>query len=137
MRNLLILVADDDEDDIFLLKNAFKENGIFTTIHNVHDGEEVKPFLDDDNVFAQSLRSIIMLDINMPIKNGWQVLDEVKSNEKYKHIPIIMFSTSKSEQDIRKSYHLGANSYIIKPSTYDGLKEVAKNISDYWGTVCS
>lgn len=137
MRNLIILMADDDEDDIFLLKNAFKDNGYSLTLHSVNDGENVLTFIESDENFSESLSSIIILDINMPIKNGWQVLEELKSSIKYKHIPVVMFSTSKSEHQIKKSYDLGANSYISKPSTYNELKNVAKHICDYWGNVCS
>lgn len=134
-RAVLILIADDDADDRYLTKAAFEENATHCEIDFVEDGDEVFDFLYSRGKFAHSrseLPSLILLDLNMPKKDGRQVLDEIKKVPSLKHIPIIIFTTSKSPEDVRQVYGMGASSFITKPSSFEDLQEVARNIENYW-----
>ena len=134
-RAVLILIADDDADDRYLTKAAFEENDTHCEIDFVEDGDEVFDFLYSRGKFAHSrsgLPSLILLDLNMPKKDGRQVLDEIKKAPSLKHIPIIIFTTSKSPEDVRQVYGMGASSFITKPTSFEDLQEVARNIETYW-----
>ncbi len=124
----LIVFADDDADDRLLLQEAFEENNLKCTLYFVEDGVELLDYLEQNS----TIPSLILLDINMPRKDGKQILQEIKSNTKWRHIPVIMFTTSKSPEDIRKCYDLGANSFIIKPSSFENLLSVTHTIGEYW-----
>ncbi|MEO6040218.1 MAG: response regulator [Saprospiraceae bacterium] len=133
--DVLILIAEDDADDRYLTKAAFEENASRCEIDFVEDGDEVFDFLYSRGKFATSkskMPSLIMLDLNMPKKDGRQVLDEIKKAPSLKHIPIIIFTTSKSPEDVRQVYSMGASSFITKPTSFEGLQEVARNIEAYW-----
>ncbi|MEO6758319.1 MAG: response regulator [Saprospiraceae bacterium] len=137
---LLILIADDDPDDRYLTKAAFEENSSNCEIDFVEDGNEVFDFLYSRGKFATTktkMPSLILLDLNMPKKDGRQVLDEIKKAPALKHIPIIIFTTSKSPEDIRQVYGMGASSFITKPTSFEGLQEVARNIENYWVNTAS
>lgn len=126
----IILMADDDADDRFLVQAAFEDNGIHHEMMFFEDGEQL---LDHLNVNpAEGSTRFILLDLNMPKKDGREVLRVLKSDKVLSKIPIIIFSTSKAPDDILSSYELGANSYVVKPSSYEHLKEVIKKISDFW-----
>lgn len=133
-----ILVADDDPDDKILIKEAFSENFLLTDISFVDNGEELLNFLhgigkyEPQTDIAQKLPDLILLDLNMPRKDGREALKEIKSHPVFHCIPVVIFSTSKSETDLIKSYELGANSFITKPVTYVELLEVIKTIGKYW-----
>jgi len=128
-------MADDDADDRYLVKTAFEENGIQCELRFVEDGTEVFDFLMKQGKFATEdirLPNLILLDLNMPKKNGKQVLQEIKSLPDYHHIPVVIFTTSKSPDDVRMLYKMGASSFISKPSTFDGLSEIVRNLGGYW-----
>lgn len=134
-RSVLILMADDDADDRYLTKAAFDESAVNCEIHFVEDGDEVFDFLYSRGKFENyktAMPSLIMLDLNMPKKDGRQVLDEIKKAPSFKHIPIIIFTTSKSPEDVRLAYGLGASSFITKPTSFEELLEVARSIGSYW-----
>jgi len=134
-RAVLILIADDDADDRYLTKAAFEENATNCEINFVEDGDEVFDFLYSRGKFASDkakMPSLILLDLNMPKKDGRQVLDEIKKSPSLKHIPIIIFTTSKSPEDVRQVYGMGASSFITKPTSFEDLQEVARNIENYW-----
>lgn len=134
-RNVLILMADDDADDRYLTKAAFEESQVKCDIYFVEDGDEVFDFLYSRGKFTdhqELLPSLIMLDLNMPKKDGRQVLDEIKKSPSLKHIPIIIFTTSKSPEDVRQVYRMGASSFITKPTSFEDLLEVARSIGTYW-----
>ncbi len=134
-RAVLILIADDDADDRYLTKAAFEENASHCEINFVEDGDEVFDFLYSRGKFSTyqaKMSSLILLDLNMPKKDGRQVLDEIKKAPNLQHIPVIIFTTSKSPEDIRQVYKLGASSFITKPTTFEDLQEVARNIEAYW-----
>ena len=134
-KKISILIADDDPDDRILLKEAFDENFSLKEIHFVENGEELMEFLLKKGKFdgdKAGLPSLILLDLNMPKKDGREALKEIKNHQVLKRIPVIVFSTSKSEDDLIKAYNLGVNSFITKPVTYVELLEVTKTIGKYW-----
>lgn len=122
-----ILLADDDRDDRFLFKEALSELPIDTNLETVHDGEQLMNYL---NEHADNLPDVLFLDLNMPRKNGFECLSEIKFTDKIKELPVIMFSTSfprdaHYEQDmIKMLYKIGATDYIRKPANFGELKEV-------------
>lgn len=124
----LIIFADDDSDDQLLMKEAFEENNLPCQLDFVENGHKLIEYLKKN----EENPSLILLDINMPGKDGREILSELKLSLEWRHIPIIMFSTSKSPEDVRKCYELGANSYIVKPSSFEGLLKVTNIISKYW-----
>jgi CheY-like chemotaxis protein len=131
----MVLMADDDPDDRYLLKTAFEENDIDCELRFVEDGTEVFDFLRREGKFASEehrLPNLILLDLNMPKKNGKQVLEEIKALPDYHHIPVVIFTTSKSPDDVLTLYRMGASSFISKPSTFDGLSEIVRSIGGYW-----
>ena len=128
-----ILMAEDDPDDRMLTKEAFEENLIQNRIDFVEDGEELLQFLRKEGKFADMpTPGLILLDLNMPKKDGREALKEIKSDPVFRRIPIIVLTTSKAEEDIVKTYDLGVNSFISKPVTFDDLVRVTKEIGRYW-----
>lgn len=125
-----ILIAEDDADDRFLLQSAFSENGYTENIDFVENGVEVMNYLKDRNY--GNYPSFILLDLNMPKKNGREVLKEIKEHPELKRIPVIIFTTTKNETEINRCYDLGANSYIVKPSSFAILLNIIRLIRDYW-----
>jgi len=128
-----ILVAEDDAEDRYLLQTAFEEQGYTHKIDFVEDGVDVLSYLSAvENDEALSFPQFILLDLNMPRKDGKQVLREVKSNAIFKKIPIIVFTTARNEADVNTCYELGANTYIVKPLSFKELLSVADNLRNYW-----
>lgn len=132
MSKAFILIAEDDADDRFLLQTAFEERGYLDKIEFVHNGVELMEFLDKDASGVRVLPCFILMDLNMPKKDGRQVLEELKRNPRLKQIPVIIFTTTKNEAEIRRCYELGANTYIVKPISFDQLLNVVDNIKSYW-----
>ncbi|MBF0319369.1 MAG: response regulator [Nitrospirae bacterium] len=122
-----ILHADDDEDDNILISDAFKETGLSANITWIKDGEKLLEYLSERNH-----PDLILLDLNMPRKDGLEALHEIKSNPAMRPIPIIAMTTSSSKEDIQKCYTLGVNSYVKKPESFDRLLEIVNIISKYW-----
>ena len=135
MTNRQILMADDDADDRFLVQAAFDDNNIPNPVVFFEDGEQLVNFLSEESQVPKPL--LIFLDLNMPKKDGREVLKVLRSNSGWNAIPIIIFSTSNAPDDINSAYQLGANCYIIKPSSYEGLKEVVLNIQKFWLTTAT
>jgi len=130
-----ILVADDDADDRFLLQSAFQEEKITNSIFYFKDGVELIDYLTNREEIEEigfRLPGLILLDLNMPRKDGRQVLKELKNNPEFRFIPVLVFTTSEAEKDIEDSYQLGANSYLVKPSDYTKLTDMIKAIRDFW-----
>ena len=115
-----IFLADDDSDDIFLFTEALKEIPDKVEVHTAKNGEVLLSMLKEKPVSAD----IIFLDLNMPIKNGFQTLEEIKANEKYKGIPVVILSTSSDESAISKAHQFGADTYIIKPIDFGDFKKL-------------
>ncbi len=131
-----ILIAEDDADDRYLLQTAFSETGYPEQIDFVENGIEVFNYLDKiyagSNMEMKALPGFILLDLNMPKKDGREVLKELKQHPVYRKIPVIVFTTTKNEIEIKRCYELGANSYIVKPISFDALLKVVENIRSFW-----
>lgn len=134
-RFIHILLADDDEDDRFLIKEAFQRQFTNCQVSTVDNGEELLDFLNDydqDEAFNRQLPDLILLDLNMPRLDGRNALKVIKQNPAWRHIPIIIMTTSDASPDIELSYLNGANSFITKPATFQQLTHVASVIGQYW-----
>jgi len=136
MKPIPILMADDDEDDRLLTKDAFREYRVGNVLLFVEDGEELMEYLHRKGKFTDPKRSprpgLILLDLNMPRKDGREALEEIKSDRNLRSIPVVVLTTSKAEEDVLRSYDLGVNSFITKPVTFEGLVEVVKTLGKYW-----
>jgi CheY-like chemotaxis protein len=132
-RQVRILIAEDDADDRTLLRDAFNLNGRKEGIQFVHDGQELLNFLSDQKG-ENELPDLILLDLNMPRKDGREALKEIKNNPLLAQIPVIVMSTSRSEDDICDTYSLGVNSYIIKPSNFQVLVNSIRSLCAFWLT---
>ena len=134
IKGKVIVMAEDDADDRLLARDALAECGLGADLHFVENGEELLDFLLQRGKFdAQTPRpGLVLLDLNMPVKDGREVLKEIKSNTALRRIPVVVLTTSRADTDIDRTYHLGANSFITKPVRYDSLVEVMKAISQYW-----
>lgn len=132
-QKISILLAEDDDDDYLLTKEAFKEAKLINELYRVKDGEELMKFLLHQGQHVHSPRPmIILLDLNMPRKSGREALKEIKSNESLKNIPVIILTTSKADEDILLSYQLGCNSFIRKPVSFERFVEMVKTFQHYW-----
>jgi CheY-like chemotaxis protein len=131
-----ILIADDDADDRELLQAAFNENSDQHHISFVENGEELLHYLNRNGQYADEtlhpFPQLILLDLNMPKKDGREALKEIKADHMLKSIPVIILTTSMEEKDVMMSYELGVNSFIIKPVTYSGLVEFTRILGKYW-----
>jgi len=134
MEDIFILIAEDDADDRFLLQAAFEENGFNDKLHFVENGVEVLEYLGqlekDGN--SKKFPRFILLDLNMPKKDGREVLKEIKQHPELKKIPVVIFSTTNNEQEMRRCYELGANSYITKPNSFESLLKTVAALRSYW-----
>ena len=135
MQKLFILIAEDDSDDRFLLQTAFKEKGYNDRVEFVENGVELIDYLGnirDRKNDHDTYPYFILLDLNMPKKDGREVLKEIKQHPIFKKIPIIVFTTTKNESEIKRCYELGANTYVVKPVSFEGLLRVLDDIRAYW-----
>jgi len=133
---ITILMADDDADDRQLTKEAFAESMIRNDLRFVEDGEELLDYLNRRGKFTDPATSprpgLILLDLNMPRKDGREALKEIKDDPRLRSIRIVVMTTSKAEEDINRTYNLSASSYITKPVTFEGLIEVIRVLGRYW-----
>lgn len=133
---ITIVLADDDPDDRQLTEDAFSENRLANQLHCVEDGEELLNYLHRRGKYEalrqESLPGLILLDLNMPRKDGREALKEIKADPSLRRIPIVVLTTSKAEEDIVRSYDLGVNSYVTKPVTFKSLVELIKVLGRYW-----
>lgn len=131
-----ILLADDDAEDRMLIIDALKESRLKNNIHCVENGEELLDYLYNREDYSDKKKfsrpGIILLDLNMPRKDGREALKEIKSDKSLRNIPVIILTTSKAEEDILKTYNLGVNSYITKPVSFTAMVEVMKTLNKYW-----
>lgn len=136
LKPVTILMADDDADDRALTKEAFEEAKLANDLRFVEDGEELMDYLNRRGKYADPASSplpgLILLDLNMPRKDGREALKEIKADVRFKHIRIVVLTTSKAETDILRSYNLSAASYITKPVTFDALVDVVRTLGKYW-----
>jgi CheY-like chemotaxis protein len=134
MEEIFILIAEDDADDRFLLQAAFEENGFKDKLHFVENGVEVLEYLNNltSKDMDKKYPRFILLDLNMPKKDGREVLRELKQHPDLKKIPVVIFSTTNNEQEMRRCYELGANSYITKPNSFESLLKTVAALRSYW-----
>jgi CheY-like chemotaxis protein len=135
-RPIVILLADDDEEDRMLAADALEESRVVNDLRFVEDGEELLDYLYHRGKFSDPASSptpgLILLDLNMPRKDGREALKEIKADPDLRRVPVVVLTTSKAEEDIYRTYDLGANSFITKPVSFDGLVAVMRDIGRYW-----
>ncbi len=133
---VVILLADDDPDDLLLTTRALKKNRLVNEIKTVQDGEELMDYLLRRGAYAAPGAAprpgVILLDLNMPRKDGREALQEIKSDPELRRIPVVVLTTSQAERDIIQSYDLGVNAFITKPVTFEGLANAIKVLGDFW-----
>ena len=133
---ITVLVADDDPDDRLLIKDAFDENNVSNPLAFVNDGEELMDYLHRRGAYEHlrnaPLPGIILLDLNMPKKDGRAALKEIKADEALQCIPVVVLTTSRAHEDIARTYGLGVSSFITKPVTFEALCDMVKTLSHYW-----
>jgi CheY-like chemotaxis protein len=133
MKQVHILLVEDNEGDIVLTKEAFEESKIGTRISVTKNGQEALDFLNQVNSFVSVDRpDLILLDINIPVINGLEVLKEIKENEKLKKIPVIILTTSNNQKDINIAYQNYANSYVVKPIEMQDFLNAVLRIEEFW-----
>jgi CheY-like chemotaxis protein len=133
---ITILMADDDADDRRLTQEAFEEGRLINDLRFVENGEFLLDYLRKQGRFAPPAEAprpgLILLDLNMPRKDGRTVLKEIKGDPELRQIPVVVLTTSKADEDIYRSYDLGVNSYIVKPVTFEALVDILQTLEKYW-----
>jgi CheY-like chemotaxis protein len=132
---ITILMADDDADDRMLAREAMEESRLGNSFRFVEDGEELMEYLKQEGRYSVATAprpGLILLDLNMPRKDGREALQEIKSHPELRRIPVVILTTSKTEQDILSAYDLGANSFITKPVTFERLVDIIRALGLYW-----
>ena len=135
-KEYVVLLADDDPNDVFLLQRAFQKTNIANPLRVVRDGEEAMAYLSGQNQYADRqhhpLPVLLLLDLKMPRKSGFEVLRWLRQQSGLKRLPVVVLTSSNQNPDINKAFDLGANSYIVKPGGFDSLVEMVKNLNLYW-----
>ena len=135
-RPIVILMVEDNPGDVRLTVEALKEGKVRNILHTVEDGEEAMKFLRRQGTYAKAPRpDLVLLDLNLPKKNGREVLAEIKADPELRRIPVVILTVSKAEQDIVKTYDLHANCYINKPVDLEQFLTVVQSIENFWLTV--
>jgi len=131
-----ILMADDDPDDRMMADQAFKQYRLTNGVFFVEDGQELMDYLQHRGQYADAnafpLPDLILLDLNMPRKDGREALTEIKTDPILRRIPVVILTTSQAEEDVLRSYDLGVNAYITKPATFQGLSETIRLLNIFW-----
>lgn len=135
-RAITILVADDDEDDRQFIKSAWQKSRVGNALRFVEDGEELMEYLQHRGRYSDPASAprpgLLLLDLNMPKKDGREALSEMKADAALRRIPVIVLTTSQAEEDIYRTYDLGASSFITKPVTFASLASVIETLAHYW-----
>lgn len=138
-KRFVILMAEDDEHDIIATKRAWKKNNILNPLYVVRDGVECLDYLYRRGKYSElgsaTLPGILLLDIKMPKLDGMAVLKQIRESEEFKHLPVIILTSSKDEEDRLKSYDLGVNAYIVKPVGFDNFSRAVNAINIFWELV--
>jgi chemotaxis family two-component system response regulator Rcp1 len=135
-RNVEVLFVEDNPGDVRLTREALKEGKLRANLHVVGDGVEAMAFLRREDKYAAAPRpDLVLLDLNLPKKDGHEVLAEIKGDDSLRRIPVVILTTSRSEEDILKTYNLHANCYITKPVDLDQFMKVVQSIEDFWLTL--
>jgi CheY-like chemotaxis protein len=141
MAQFTVLLVEDDLNDIFLVKRAFKRAEIRNPLQVVTDGVEAIHYLQGADKYADRtlypLPRLIVMDIKMPRKSGFEVLECIKQDGTLKRIPVVIVSSSDQPQDINRAYELGANAYMIKPMDFRSVEHLFQSITHYWGLECA
>ncbi|MGZ8900707.1 MAG: response regulator [Limisphaerales bacterium] len=134
-----ILHVEDDPNDVLLIDRAIKKSNAITLVRSVGDGDQAVAYLQGVETFSDRDRhpvpDLVLLDLKMPRKSGLEVLGWIREQANYKRLPVVVFTSSKHDQDINRAYELGANSYLVKPVGFDALLETVKQIHLYWATL--
>ncbi len=137
--SIIILIAEDDPDDQLLTREALEENRLGNELYFVNDGVELLDYLRRRNRFADPAISpypdLILLDLNMPRMDGREALAHIKQDPVLRRTPVVVLTTSKSEEDVFRSYDLGVNSFIIKPVTFERLVAAVRTLTEYWFSI--
>lgn len=135
-RPVEILLVEDNENDVMLMRQGFKKAKLVVNLHHVANGEECMAFLRKQDKYAGTpVPDLILLDLNMPKMDGREVLAELVADEKLNHLPVVILTTSSEEQEILKMYKLRCSSYIVKPVDFEQFLRVVRTIGEYWFTV--
>jgi two-component system response regulator len=135
-RPIEVLLVEDDPGDVLLTTEAFEHNKVSNNLHVVNDGEQAMAFLRREEGYPDAPRpDLILLDLNLPRKDGREVLGEVKADEDLRSIPVVVLTTSEADEDILRSYHLHANAYVTKPVDFEQFVSVVRRIDDFFVTV--
>lgn len=131
-----VLLVDDDQGDVHLTRESLKQSKVYIDLDVVENGEEAMKYLKQEAPYKNTfLPDLILLDLNMPKKDGRQTLKEIKGDSVLKSIPVIILTTSSAEVDIEKSYFLGANCFVSKPVDFNQFLKVVNTLGDFWFTV--
>jgi CheY-like chemotaxis protein len=131
-----VLLVEDDAGDTLMIREAFDDNKVSNTLTCVTDGVQAMRYLRREGEHADASRpDLILLDLNLPLKDGREVLEEIKSDEDLKAIPVVVLTTSQAEEDILRSYRLHANAYVTKPVDFDRFIQVVRQIDEFFVTV--
>lgn len=135
-RPITLLIADDDLEDCMLLREALEDSHLANDLRFVHDGEELMAYLRREGRYSTPGEAprpgLILLDLNMPRKDGREALSEIKADPRLHSIPVVVLTTSRAEEDVYRSYELGVNSYISKPVTFASFMEMVHTLGKYW-----
>ena len=131
-----ILLVEDNKHDVILTQQAFKRSRVAMHLHHVKNGLECMSFLRKEKEYETvPTPDLILLDLNMPIMDGREVLEEISKDERLSHLPVVILTTSEDEKDIYKMYRLRCSSYIVKPVDFTQFLRVIQELSEYWFTV--
>jgi len=131
-----VLLAEDNPGDARLTEKAFEQGNILNNLHTVEDGVEAMKFLRREGEYQDRPRpDLVLLDLNMPRKDGWEVLEEIKEDPDLARIPVIVLTSSEAEEDIVKSYELQANAYLTKPVDFQGFLDIVHGFEEFWLSV--
>ena len=135
LTTMTILIADDDTDDRLFMEQALRQNEYSQSIHFVEDGEELMAYLRREGPYNEENApwpNLLILDLNMPRKNGFQALEEIKDDPQLRRLPVIVMTTSSADEDVVKTYNLGVNSFVTKPFNFNRLVEIVGTLKTYW-----
>lgn len=135
-KHIDILLVEDSPADVLIAREALSEAKLLNTIHVAEDGVEALDYLFQRGKFASASRpDLILLDLNLPRKNGREVLEEIKADSELKQIPVVVLTTSSAEEDVLRSYNLHANCYVVKPVEFNSFVSAVKSIQQFWFSV--
>jgi CheY-like chemotaxis protein len=131
-----VLLVEDDPGDVLMIREAFADNKVRNKLTVVNDGEQASDLLHRRGEYADAVRpDLILLDLNLPRKDGRELLTEIKNDDQLRYIPVVILTTSEAEEDVLRSYQLHANAYVTKPVDFDSFIQVVRQIDEFFLTV--